>query len=358
MGLHIKVNTLLRQAEKGLSLDDALAWRHAVGLVPEAVAAAEKKYGGAGPGNVASIPELEIRRIHDLYGPPGLFRLFFLANAQNRSDFQHFYRIISDELQIPLSDKASFVGDLLSALVPGMPDLFATIVQDGELRCDNDVLPPANDLSRLNLNVLQPSLSRKFYNPGRHEGYLVYGIGGPRILVSYPFFGATDEAYDVYGNSVDVVTSLMMRGYHGSFLFLDKVPGLNTRITDIDDWLYWFAIIAAHSDLVIFIKDDLLGFGGPQELEIRYTVPRVQKTIVELPHSELLWATQHSQTPVSKYMVDGRLVSKEEFRQRERRHAEPVLRAYANLRAPQDRLLCMDESGDVVAYPLDLDLYV
>jgi len=77
-------------------------------------------------------------------------------------------------------------------------------------------LPAPVDLSRLNLNVLRPSLSRKIYNPGRHEGYVVYGLGGPRILVSYPFHGATDEEYDVYTNSIDAVTSLTMRGYHGT----------------------------------------------------------------------------------------------------------------------------------------------
>lgn len=357
MGLHIRVNKLLHQAEKGLSLDDALTWRRAVGFSPAAVAAAETKHGSSGLSNVVSISEEQIRRVHKIYGPPGLFRLFFLANSQNRSDFLHFYRIISEELDSPLSGRAALVGSLFSTLFPGVSDFFAENLQEGELKCDNEVLPPTNNLSHLSLNVLQPSLSRKFYNPGRHEGYLVYGLGGPRVLVSYPFYGATNETYDVYGNSVDVVTSLMMRGYHGSFLFLDKVPGLNSAVADIPGWLFWFAIVAAHSDLVIFLRDDELGFGPAQELEIKHTVSRVQKKVVELPHWELQWAKKHESLPVSHYIADGKLLSEEEFRDVERQHVAPLLNSYATLHAPQDGLFCMDESGGITTYSLDVALY-
>ncbi len=120
---------------------------------------------------------------------------------------------------------------------------------------DNERLPAGDVVGDFNCNVLQPSLSRKLYNPGRHPGYLVYGLGGPRILVSHPFRGATGELYDVYANSADVVTSLILDGYNGSFLFLDNLVGLNTDVRGVPAWLVWFSLIAVHSDIVLFIRE-------------------------------------------------------------------------------------------------------
>lgn len=40
--------------------------------------------------------------------------------------------------------------------------------------------------------MVQSSLSRKLYRAGRHHGSLVYGLSGPRILVSHPFQGQED----------------------------------------------------------------------------------------------------------------------------------------------------------------------
>jgi hypothetical protein len=94
----------------------------------------------------------------------------------------------------------------------------------------------------------------------------VYGLGGPRILVSHPFQGRTEDIYDLYANSIDVVTSLCLRGYRGTFHLLDYLPGLNPEIEGVPAWALWFSIIAAHSDLIIFVKEFEGDFQDPSRV--------------------------------------------------------------------------------------------
>jgi hypothetical protein len=224
-----------------------------------------------------------------------------------------------------------------------------------ELACDNDRLPQSDRLTEFNSTVLQPSLARKLYNPGRHPGYLVYGLGGPKILVSHPFRGAKGELYDIYGNSLDVVTSLMMRGYRGTFLFFDYLPGLNFEMEGVPAWLLWFSLVAGHSDLVVFVK---YGgeFGRSQEFEAEFTPNRVQKKIVEIPDGELQWAEEHEFREIDFYAAGEAGSTKEDFYRVEAEHAKPFLDGYVHPGVP-DALIRIDESGQAMQFPLDYPMY-
>ena len=290
------------------------------------------------PANVmAQISEDQLRAIHDLHGPGGLFRLFYLMMSHGQ-EFEHFFDI--DRWELVLHQAVGLV--------------------DSELEFDNDRLRAADELSNFNYNVLIPSLARKLYNPGRHPGYLAYGLGGPRILVSHPFQGINGDIYDVYNNSVDVVTSLVLRGFHGRFLFLDYLGGLNFKIRGTPAWLAWFSLIAAHSDMVIFIKEHAEGFSAAQQLEIGLTPDRVKKKIVEIPHTELKWAKTAEYDPTAKRMYIGEHgeVTQEEFERMEAQHALPLVTQYAEGGFPRDRLILIGEDGGIHDYATDHPVYV
>lgn len=326
--LLIKKNVLLRGGEPTLSLEDALRMRDAL----RAEHLADK--------NLVQLESAlsSVEAVHMLYGESGLFRLFFFASANRNDDFDHFYEVIAWIMALAQMSR---------------PD------QEYALQCDNQRLPEGVDLLRFNSHVMIPSLSRKLYNPGRHFGYLVYGIGGPRILVSLPFKGATSSMYDVYTHSVDVATSLITRGYHGSFLFLDNLPGLNREIEGVPSWLLWFSLIAAHSDLVIYISIDNK-LTSAQMQEAAYTPDRVQKKIVDMPGRELRWAEQSKELDPSRtiWIVEGKTVTWDEYLEYEASHAKPLLEGYSQPIGRRDGLIRFDaESGETKLYPWDYPLY-
>lgn len=323
--LRIKINTLLRGNEKSLSLGEILLLR-SVHLLGRAVGQSQ---------NLAALPEKFFRDVEAVYGGTALFKLGFLASAHTQDDFNHF----------------------IAPLAAGL-DVMRSATTETELRCDNDTLRQGRDLARFNSNVLQPSLSRKLFNPGRHHGYLVYGLGGPRILVSHPFQGSRGETYDIYNNSVDVVTSLMNRGYFGTFLFLDNLTGLNAEVNGAPAWVLWFSMIAAHADLVVFVKEYEGDFGKSQRLEIAFTPDRVQKKIVAIPHSELTWATLPEEDPEAYlYIGTDRALTREEWYAEEAKHAMPFVEGYAQLEFPKDRIICISEVPEMTQYPLDYPAY-
>lgn len=321
----IKTNALLRDQEKTLGLPELLMLRSLFGVAKSLGASA----------NLAAVPEDLLQEIHAAYGETGLFKLGYLASSHPEGEFNHFLEPIAATLQLRKS-----------------------VTAETELEPDNDQLRQSAGAAKLNLNVLQPSLSRKLYNPGRHPGYLVYGLGGPRILVSHPFQGLGGETYDVYNNSVDVVTSLMNRGYTGTFLFLDNLHGLNFEAGGVPAWLVWFSIIAAHSDLVLYVREYEEGFTQSQKLEIDYTPDRVLKKIVDIPHEELTWATASDDTGAD-YLYVGldRVLTKEEFGSEEAKHAMPFIEFYVGDPCPRDRIFCLSEAGEITEYPLNHPKY-
>jgi hypothetical protein len=326
--LRIRTNVLLRGSEKSLSMAEVLMLRQLFVLAKNADA--------GGSANLAAVPEEALKEVHTVYGGSGLFKLAFLAAAHDEDEFKHYMGPIAAGLHVQRSVSA-----------------------EADLRCDNDTLRQSRALNGFNSNVIQPSLARKLYNPGRHHGYLVYGLGGPKILVSHPFQGVGRVVYDVYNNSADVVTSLMNRGYAGTFLFLDNLDGLNAEVKRVPAWLLWFSMIAAHSDLVLFIKEYEEDFGRSQRMEIDFTPDRVQKKVVEIPHEELTWAKKPEEVEGARilYGGNGRAMTEEEFRAEEAKHALPFVDLYANAEYPKDRIIRISEEMELSQYPLNYTFY-
>jgi hypothetical protein len=328
--LRIKTNNLLAGAGPTVSLDEALALVRGIGIVPASVA--------AGVGNLSSISEDQLERVHSLYGDGGLFRLIYLATSHERPEFEHFWHFIT-----------------FGSLGP-----FARLQPAVDIELDNDVLHHGDSLASFNWNVLQPSLSRKLYNPGRHPGYLVYGIGGPKILVSHPFIGASGEVYGAFENASDVVSTLMLDGYYdGSFLLLDNLIGLNYDVRGVPAWLWWFAIIAMHSDLVLFVRETGSEFSDAQRKEIDFTPNHVQTKIVEI--GKLQWAAQEAGQSYQEAEViyvgpEGRL-TRDEVRTIEREHAAPLIESYTEGGFPRDRFLRLGEEGHLTEFPLSYPIY-
>ena len=325
----VRQNRLLHVPGKAIELDEVLLLR--------SVADMGKEHSGREL-NLSSLPEQLIHRIHGIYGGEGLFQLTVLAMAHDHSDFMHFIEPLEWILAVDEMAKAN---------------------QSEILLCDDPSLKQSPQLNRFNLNILQPSLSRKLYRAGRHHGSLVYGVGGPRILVSHPFQGRTEDIYDLYANSVDVVTSLCLRGYRGTFHFLDYLPGLNHEVEGMPAWLLWFSIIAGQSDLVIYVKEYEGDFHWAQRLEIDMTPHRVQKTVVAIPHQELTWAKK-ADLPgglPSIYVGEGGLMSEQEFLQMEGGHAAPFIQNYVRRGVPRDCLVVTDEAGNITQHAIDYPLY-
>jgi len=326
---HIKYNTLLRGAEKTIELDKV--------LMLKAVADLGKSLQQL-PLSLAEVPEEVIRKVHFRYGPAGLFQLVGLGMAHREGEFRHFFEVVSGEFSMGM-------------LVPE--------AERAELVCDNDRLKASPKLARVATNVFQPSFSRKLYRAGRHHGSLVYGLGGARILVSHPFQGVDGAGYDVYNNTVDVVTSLQLRGYEGTFHFLDLMPGLDFEVKGMPGWLVWFSIIAIHSDLVIFVKEYEGEFGKAQRMEIDFTPDSVQKKIVEIPHDELRWAKKADSPEGAEQIYIGRegRMTEAEWFQMEAEHALPFIEDYTSGDFRGDRLIRIGEAGDLTEYPLDYSAY-
>lgn len=324
-------NVLLHSAPSGSTLEQVKAMKMLADL------GQGMEEGKKGQLNLSKVSEREIDQVHKVWGEPGLLQLLILAMSLNAREFEHFYGLTRDTLR-------------LRSVVEG--DKVQTITYD------NASLPPDRRLDKFTSNVLNPSLSRKLYRAGRHHGSLVYGLGGPRILVSHPFQGIDGDIYDVYANSIDVVTSLNLRGYHGTFHFLDYVGGLDYELAGFPAWAIWFSVIATHSDLVLFVKEFEGEFGKAQKLEISLTPNRVRKKIVEIPHNELSWAKKPESTEGLKkmYVTEGGSVSKEEWDRMEASHAEPFVTSYVEGGFPSDRLIVVREDR-VEEYPLDFPVY-
>jgi hypothetical protein len=338
--VRVKTNSLLQGREKAVSLQKALILRR-LSLMLKRVFAMVKVRNSL-TSNLSSVSEEQLKGIHSAYGESGLFKLLYMAFTHNKEDFDHFFKVIATGL-----------------------NLLWTFSIEEDLERDNDKLPECEELNQFNSNVMLPSLSRKLYNPGSHHGYMVYGLGGPKILVSHPFQGISGEVYNLYNNpfdlhnnTIDVVTSLMMRGYHGRFLFLDNLHGLNFEVKGVPAWLLWFSLIAAHSDLVLFIKENDEGFSQSQRREIEFTPDRVQKKIVEIPDEELKWATKLENAYEHIFYITGQKGqnTKEEYYKIEAEHAGPFIREYANTDVPHDRLFRI-ELGTITEYPLDYTMY-
>jgi hypothetical protein len=284
--------------------------------------------------NLAQADKRTLAAIHAHYGGAGLARLITLAENSEHDEFLWFFQVICNELTV----LATTQGHAPRAIT-----------------YDNVCFPQGPALSRLNHMVVQPGLSNLLYTPGRQHGFLVYGLGGPRILVSHPFKGSTTEIYDVYRNSLDVVTSLLLRGYTGTFLFLDNLAGLNFTLAGFEAWALWFSIIATHSDLVLIVAEGEADLRDSQKLELSLTPDRIHKTLVRFRAGELTWAKE-ADVAGATFVYGGSdgLLSREEYLRIEVKLADSFVRQYVDDAVPRDQLIVLDqESGQVDRYPLD-----
>jgi hypothetical protein len=218
-------------------------------------------------------------------------------------------------------------------------------------------LPQGPEVGAFSTNLLQPSLARKFYHPGLHPGYLVWGLGGPDMLVSHPFRGVSGGTYGIGPPTRQIAEYLMASGYVGSYLFIDLVPGLGFRLRGQPAWLVWFAILAAHSDVVVFVREQGAGFTDAQQLEIRFTPDRVQKKIIEIPPGILPRPEPDQFVPDRIIYVTGTPdSSKEKFEEMEAGHAGPLVRAYAEFDLAPD-VLGQFDGDQMTQYPADFPIY-
>lgn len=146
----------------------------------------------------------------------------------------------------------------------------------------------------------------------------------------------------------------MVRGYFGTFLLLDSLEGLNRQHFGQPGWLIWFSIIAAHSDLVLFVREKGKALSGSQLQEAAFTPNRVGKKIVELNSGELTWAKQDDvdpSTPIWYIGLKG-TVSAEEWETNQLEMAGPFIQGYKRDVFPDDRLIVLHEDGGISEYPL------
>ncbi len=174
----IPVNTLLRAGGPTMPLDQVLGACKQARQMREAAAQGQLPSDMPDPDdllrNLAEIPESTIQYVHSAYGAPGLFQLLGLASSSNPGMFKHFFSVVEPEARF-----RAFQDAIAGQPVP--------------LACDNDQLPASTGAEAFAFNVIQPSLSRKLYRSGTHHGSVVYGLGGPRMLVSHPFEGVSHE---------------------------------------------------------------------------------------------------------------------------------------------------------------------
>jgi hypothetical protein len=327
VGFRIEINTLLRSRGPTMPLADLLALKKTLELAEESP--------GDGAANLISVGDDELKQIGSRYGEEGLFRLCLLAMKSDRREFAYFHQIS----------------------YPWWEDIRKT---EKPLTYDNAQLSACRDLERFASNLLQPSLSRKLYVPGRSLGYVVYGLGGPRILVSHAFRGASAVGYDFYSDSLDLVTSLIARGYGGTFLLLDYLPGLNYEIHGLPAWLLWFSKISVHSDLVLFVTEGQDGLSNSQVQESEYTPDWVRKNIVQFPKGELSWAIEQPSDHMDLdpiVILEGRKLTWEEYLEYERKNSRDFVQDYLRVHTPEHGIIRMDEDGEIVQYPGNWPMY-
>ena len=317
----IKKNRLLRADEPSMDLDAFIRIRSIAPI----------------DNNLSIVEESTARKIYSKYGAEGLFKLVLLTQKEG-NDFDCFYKAIKSAV-----DSICLFDDF------------------EDLQLDNNRIAVDESIKKFNVHLFQPSFSRKIYNPGCGHGYLVYGIDGPRILVSHPFHGINSEieTYDIHRDALDVFASLGIRGYFGSFLFLDYFQGLNYKVHGIPAWVLWFSYIANNSDLVIYIKDKEQGFTEAQKMELKYVSNSIPKKIVEIPHSELSWAVkpEASCTKVIYLGPNGEM-SQEEFGAIESEFAKPFIDLFANSDLKKDKYIVLNENHTVTEYSLNYEIYV
>jgi len=294
--------------------------------------------------NLLEISEETIRAVDELHGPEALFRLFFLAGATDTREFRQYLHVIDFGINLR---KNMWIND---------PE---------PIVCDNERLCSGGQLERFNHRLLSPSLSRKLYTAGDTFGSTVYGIGGPKILVSLPLIGADEYGYDAYTNGIDVVTSLQLRGFYGRFRLFDKLDALNAWKAGYPTWLLWFSMNASHSDLVVFVRREGDDLSRAQEQEVSVTPDRVQKKEVVCDARELSWARNDGKAASKEPRVQvhfdqqGKMISKQHYEaeELERSGASEMLETYVENCVPDGTLAVVDESGDVSQYPESHEMY-
>jgi hypothetical protein len=109
----------------------------------------------------------------------------------------------------------------------------------------------------------------------------------------------------------------------------------------------------------LFVKVDGDDFSQAQRKEIEFTPNRVQKKIVEFARGELRWAKEYKKDENYEYIRvgEGKEWTKEEWYKREAEHATELFEIFTGGGFPQDRLIRIDESGDISVYPLDYPMY-
>lgn len=266
-------------------------------------------------------------------GPAALFQLYMMLMKSNEFEAKHFCDFVLHSARF--------------ARVFGMTEL-------APFAPDNESLRASPDIDRFAHNVVNPGLSRKLFNPGRNQGYLVYGLGRPRVLVSLPFKEGSEYTYDVYSNSIDVATSLGMRGYFGSLLMFDYLAGLDTDFEGLPSWLVFFSCLATNADAVVFVTEGEKGLTNAQKLEAAYTPDRVPKKIVQLEDDELRWA-KHDGAKLGlevKHVLPGRgIVSAEQAMADEARHARPMIEGHLRGNFPTDRLIVIGDDAILEVFP-------
>lgn len=334
--IEIPINSYLRSSEPRLSVDD---FREMHKLYREAYLDPQYASQHDALSGIATLDETYIRNVYEKYGEEGLSKLAaFAARTTDRKLREHFLEIISGE----------FICDALrnQAAVP--------LRFDTKLR----VRYPFN--LDVNSHIMVPSLSRKLYAPGQHPGHVVYGIGGPRMLVSHPFLGSNGRMYDVHGNGTDIVTSLMLGGYAGLFLFLDEARSEDEMIANTPRWLLWFSLLSAQSDLVVFIEYGDQGLTGPQVRELRAVPDRVNVVVVDFPEGKFRWAEKWEFGEDTDVIVvgDGQGISEAARDQRVTDYRDQFLRTYASKRPPVEQLVLWDiEQGTWTSLAAETDVY-
>jgi len=171
--------------------------------------------------------------------------------------------------------------------------------------------------------------------------------------VSMPFKAGSEYTYDVYRNSLDVATSLNMRGYFGTFLMFDYLEGLGRDIDGVPAWLIFFSLIATHADAVLFVAEGAGGLTDAQRREAALTPDRVPKKIVTLRENELTWAKSDDTPPGLEVMHIGEkgIMSKDEALERDAAFAMPMIEQYERGSFPNDRLIVLGDGSVLELFP-------
>lgn len=323
----IATNQLLIPSENGIPLENMLK------MVEFSIFAHEQ---GELDNNLRFFSSGLIHAVHSSYGEHGLTGLMLLAMGHEKWEFDHFISYLNISLALQKSIKETV-----------------------DLKLNNRDLPSNPAIHFFNTTYLQTTLARPLYAAGRHPGSLVYGVSGPRILISHPFQGITKDIYNIYDNASDLVAVLTHRGYHGRFHFLDYLSGLDEEINGVPRWAIWFSIIAQHSDLVVFVRRHEGELGSAQILESQVVPDWVPKIIEDIPISHIQNAPTPKLEPGMKrsYSVEGKTVSEEEWIELQKKHSHPHINFWSEGNIPKDRFVHMQENGRIEEYPLNVKLF-